>query len=102
MRYAFLADIHANTIALMAVFHDIERQVEIDGIVCLGDIVGYGPDPGQCIELMRKAQELVVSGNHDLAALGKINLGYFSPDAAQAARWTAGQLTESDRAYLAS
>jgi len=102
MRYALLADIHANTSALMAVLHDIERQVEIDGLICLGDIVGYGPNPGRCIELMRMAQAATVSGNHDLAALGKLNLSYFSPDAAQAARWTVGQLSEADSAYLGS
>jgi diadenosine tetraphosphatase ApaH/serine/threonine PP2A family protein phosphatase len=100
MRYAFLADIHANIAALKAVLGDIERQVDVDAVVCLGDIAGYGPDTAECVGLLKAAKAVSVSGNHDLAVLGKLGLGYFSPDAAQAARWTSEKLDTGSRAYL--
>lgn len=100
MRYAFLADVHANAAALTAVLRDIERYGGVAEIMCLGDTVGYGPDPHECIELLRSSQVVAVSGNHDLAVLDKLDLGYFSPDAARAARWTTARLSASDRDYL--
>jgi len=102
MRYAFIADIHANLTAFTAVLGDIERRGGVAELWCLGDIVGYGPDPGQCIELLRQHKHICVAGNHDLAAIGKLRLEDFNPDAAFACRWTAQQLSAEDRSYLGS
>lgn len=102
MRYAIIADIHANLAAFTAVLEDIERQGEVEEVWCLGDIVGYGPDPHQCIELLRQCNHVCVAGNHDWGALGKIDLSNFNPDAAAACRWTAQQLSSEDIQYLES
>lgn len=102
MRYGILADIHANLAAFEAVLGDIEKKGGVDEIWCLGDIVGYGPDPRRCIELLRQHNHVCVVGNHDLAAIGKMELSYFNPYAAAACRWTTAQLSEDDVKYLAS
>lgn len=100
MRYAILADIHGNLAAFQAALDDIEARGGVDEIWCLGDIVGYGPDPSQCIALLRQHTHLSVAGNHDWAAIGKVDVSDFNPDAAQACRWTASQLTPEDVSYL--
>lgn len=102
MRYAIIADVHANLSAFEAVLEDIEKQGEVAQIWCLGDIVGYGPDPHQCIELLDQTDHICVAGNHDLAAIGKIETAKFNPDAAAAAEWTAQQLSLKDINYLGS
>jgi len=100
MRYAILADIHANLAAFTAVLIDIEHRGEAEEIWCLGDIVGYGPDPHECIALLQQTNHVCVAGDHDWAAIGKINTSDFNPDAAVASRWTAQQLKPEDIAYL--
>ena len=100
MRYAILADIHANLAALQAVLEDITAKGGVDELWCLGDVVGYGPEPGECIRLLKKHCSVCVAGNHDLGAVGKLNLGYFNASAAAACRWTAAQLSPADVRYL--
>ena len=100
MRYALIADVHANLAAFTAVMNDIERRGGVEEVWCLGDVVGYGPDPHQCIELLRKYNHVCIAGNHDWAAIGKLSLSEFNPDAAAACRWTAQQLTPEDVEYL--
>ena len=100
MRYAIIADIHSNLAAFTAVLADIDQRGGVDEIWCLGDVVGYGPDPHQCIELLRQHNPVCVAGNHDWAAVGKLNLAEFNPDAAAACRWTTQQLTPEDTEYL--
>ena len=96
-----LADIHANTEAFEAVLADIERHGGVDEYWILGDLVGYGPEPGRCIEMVRSLPGVVIAGNHDLAAVDYGSSGFnFNPEAGAAVRWTAGQLTEDERAYL--
>jgi len=102
MRYAIIADIHANLVALTAVLDDIERRGGVGEIWCLGDVVGYGPDPHQCIELLCQYKHICVAGNHDWAAIGKIDTSDFNLDAAVACHWTARQLTPEDIDYLGS
>jgi diadenosine tetraphosphatase ApaH/serine/threonine PP2A family protein phosphatase len=102
MRYALLSDIHANLTAFKAVLEDIERQGGVDEVWCLGDIVGYGPEPGRCIELLKSTKHTCVAGNHDLGAIGRLEMGNFNPDAATAIRWTVGQLTDADVDFLAA
>lgn len=102
MRYGIIADIHGNLEAFSAVLEDIERGGGVDELLCLGDTVGYGPDPHGCIELLRRQRHICVAGNHDLGAIGRTNTAFFNPDAAAACRWTGEQLSEEDIAYLAS
>ena len=100
MRCAIIADIHANLTAFKAVLDHIERRGGVAEIWCLGDIVGYGPDPHQCIELLRQYNHICVAGNHDWAAIGKADASDFNPDAAVACQWTAQQLSPEDVEYL--
>lgn len=100
MRYAIIADIHANLAAFTAVLVDIEHRGEVDELWCLGDVVGYGPDPHECIVVLSQTNHVCVAGNHDWAAIGKLDTSEFNPDAAAACRWTAQQLNREDRNYL--
>ncbi len=99
MRLAILSDIHGNLEALEAVLADLDAR-GADACACLGDFVGYGAAPNECIARTRPRIEVAVAGNHDLAACGRIRLGYFNPDAAYAARWTADVLTPEHMQYL--
>jgi len=100
MSYAIIADIHANLAAFQAVLEDIERRGGVEQVWCLGDVVGYGPDPHQCLELLRQYNHVCVAGNHDWAATGQIDTSEFNPDAAAACHWTVEQLTPEDIEYL--
>ena len=100
VRYLIIADIHSNLEALQAVLEDVQDHGGFGHVWCLGDIVGYGPDPAACIALLRQLDALCVSGNHDQAAVGKIDIGDFNSDAARANRWTSGVLAEEDREFL--
>lgn len=100
MRYTILGDIHANLAAFEAVLEDIRDRGGFDEIWCLGDIVGYGPEPHTCIDLLRQYKHICVAGNHDWAAIGKIDTSNFNSDAARACQWTAQQLTAEDIDYL--
>jgi predicted phosphodiesterase len=102
MRCAVIADIHANLSAFTTVLGDIKQRGGADEIWCLGDIVGYGPDPHECIELLRQYKHVCVAGNHDWAAIGKIDTSYFNPFAAAACSWTTQQLSPDDVQYLES
>jgi diadenosine tetraphosphatase ApaH/serine/threonine PP2A family protein phosphatase len=100
MRYAILADIHSNLPAFQAVLHDIEERGGFNQLWCLGDVVGYGPEPHECLELLRGFDHLCIAGNHDWAVADKIDTGDFNHDAATANRWTSAKLTASDKSYL--
>ena len=99
MRIAVISDIHGNWHAFEAVLADVEQE-QVDEIWCLGDIVGYGPQPNRCVEETRAHSAVCLLGNHDLAALGKADLAGFSPDAAESARWTMTVLDPDALAYL--
>jgi diadenosine tetraphosphatase ApaH/serine/threonine PP2A family protein phosphatase len=101
MRYAIIADVHANLAALRAVLDDIQAKGGVDEIWCLGDIVGYGPEPRRCLEFVKKYCSVSIAGNHDLAAIGKLELSYFNPAAAEACQWTMNELNPVDVRYLA-
>lgn len=93
MKRAIISDIHGNLEALQAVLADIDRQ-KVDSVACLGDIVGYGPNPCECMKLVRDRCSLVLLGNHDQGAL-------FDPDgfnvgAERAIRWTRTQIERHD------
>lgn len=99
MRLAVLSDIHANLAALEAVRDELPP---VDEIWVLGDIVGYGPQPNEVIALLQQMGARSVLGNHDGAALGSVEIGWFNPDAARAIRWTAEVVDPNSRAYLAT
>ena len=99
MRVAVISDIHANVHALEAVLTAIDRE-RVDAVWCLGDVVGYGPQPSRCCELVAAHADVSLAGNHDLGVLGLLDLDEFSPEAAYAARWTAEVLTAAARSYL--
>ena len=100
MRYAIIADVHSNLVAFQAVLQDIESKGGIDEIWCLGDVVGYGPEPHACIELLCQYKHICVAGNHDWAAISKLDISDFNPYAAQAILWTRQQLAAGDMNYL--
>lgn len=107
MRYAILSDIHGNGEALRAVLADIEqvsyeRGSRVDQFWCLGDVVGYGPEPGECVRRVRARADICISGNHDWACVGKIDLADFSGAAAKSAEWTREHLSPDERRYLQS
>jgi predicted phosphodiesterase len=100
MRILIISDIHANLTALEAV---LAEAGEIDAAWCLGDLVGYGPDPNECVEVVRSLPNLeCIIGNHDAAALKQIEVDSFNPEARLAIYWTQNALTESTRIFLSS
>jgi predicted phosphodiesterase len=99
MKIALISDIHANVEALEAVLADIEMQ-KVNEILCLGDIVGYGANPNECIDLVRKTCSLVLLGNHDAAAVGMLSTQHFNIHAKIAIEWTSDNLKKSGHDYL--
>jgi diadenosine tetraphosphatase ApaH/serine/threonine PP2A family protein phosphatase len=95
-----IADVHANFPAFEAVLEQATVEAEIDTIWCLGDLVGYGARPAECIALLRRYSHLIVAGNHDLAAAGVLGTEDFNAVAAAAALWTAETLDEDSRAFI--
>lgn len=98
MRYGIIADIHGNLEALETVLQQLEEKV--DKIVCLGDIVGYGPDPNECCEVIRKRGIPSVAGNHEKGTLGELPLTWFNENAAAAVRWTQGAVRPENLEYI--
>ena len=99
MRIAVISDIHSNLHALEAVLSDIDAAAP-DEIWCLGDVVGYGPKPNECADIVRERAAVVLVGNHDLAAIGLLDTSDFGPLAAESARWTGRTLGEEQAAWL--
>lgn len=99
MLYAILSDIHSNLEAFEAVLQELQKE-EIDRFIFLGDIVGYGPNPNECIELTHQYADVSLAGNHDWAALGMLDINYFNPYARQATLWTRDNLTQNNLGYL--
>jgi predicted phosphodiesterase len=100
MRFLIVSDIHSNLEALQSVIKDARNSQGFDQIWHLGDVVGYGPDPEACIDLLREYDHVGVAGNHDWAVLGKIDVETFNTHAATAARWTMGRLKDDHVDYL--
>jgi predicted phosphodiesterase len=99
MKVAVVSDIHANAHALSAVLAETDRDPP-DELWCLGDVVGYGPDPNECCATIASRAGICLAGNHDLAVLGVLPLDEFNADAAAAARWTRSALDEPSRTFL--
>lgn len=98
MRILVISDIHANLTALEAVLADAGN---VDATWCLGDLVGYGPDPNECIQRLQLVQNLsCLIGNHDAAVLGRLDLFAFNLEARQALQWTQNVLKPKCHEYL--
>lgn len=100
MRVLVFSDVHANLTALDRILVDAG---EVDAFWCLGDLVGYGPDPNECIERIRHLPNLTcLIGNHDAAVIGLIEVEAFNYEAQRVIQWTRGQLTEASLHFLKS
>src|SRR5262245_51220812 len=101
MRALIISDIHANLTALDAVLKDAGT---VDEIWCLGDMIGYGPDPNDVIERLRGLPNLTccLLGNHDVALLGDMNFAVFNTDARKSLLWQQESITDRNLAHLRS
>jgi predicted phosphodiesterase len=98
MRILIISDIHGNLAALRAVLNQTRGQRDL--IFCLGDLVGYGPDPNECVELAAELCNVVLGGNHDLAAGGVIGDHDFASHSKSSLLWTCSVLSPANRDYL--
>ncbi len=101
MRALIVSDVHSNLEAFTSVIDDADRRGGFSQIWSLGDLVGYGPDPAECMNLLAEHEHLAVAGNHDLAAAGRLSVEAFNPYAAEASRWTAAHVTPDQAQALA-
>jgi len=106
LRYAVISDIHANLEALQAVLQELARIVRrsgqpFDGLWCLGDLVGYGPNPQECVDVVHSHTDVVISGNHDQAVAGILPVEHFNDSAQVTADWTRSKLSQGHLRYLA-
>lgn len=100
MKYGILGDIHGNLTALDTAIAYLEAQ-DVDIFLSMGDVVGYGAAPAECIARLRDIEAVVVRGNHDAATAGQLDLRYFNQFAREAVRWTQTVLGNEDLAWLA-
>ncbi len=101
MRIALFSDVHGNLPAFEAVLADIEKE-GVDARWCLGDLVGYGAQPDECVALAKESCDLCLIGNHDLVVTGKLSIEEFSMNAAIAATWTKEHIGQDALDYLNS
>jgi predicted phosphodiesterase len=99
MLIALLSDVHGNLPAFEAVLDDVDSE-GAEEIWCLGDLVGYGAQPDDCVALARERCNLSLAGNHDLVVTGEIPISDFSRDAATAAQWTQQNIADDTMTYL--
>jgi predicted phosphodiesterase len=99
-RVAVISDVHGNRHALEAVLEAVAAESP-DELWCLGDLVGYGPEPNECCYAVAARADLCLAGNHDLVVLGSLSIHDFAGDAATAARWTQTILENGARDFLA-
>lgn len=99
MRYAVISDIHSNFEALTAVLANIQEQ-KVQKIICLGDIVGYGPNPNECIDLIKKNCAFIITGNHDRACINSLEKENFNRFAKESIEWTVDQLNEESFSFI--
>jgi predicted phosphodiesterase len=101
VRIGVIADVHANLPALTAVLDHLDRR-GVDALLCAGDLVGYGPHPNECVELVAGRGIPCVAGNHDLMAIGRLDDRRCVPLGRRSQEWTRRELTAEARAYLAA
>jgi predicted phosphodiesterase len=101
MRIALISDVHGNLPAFEAVVEAVAAS-DAEATWCLGDLVGYGAQPDECVALAQRCCDACLAGNHDLVVTGDIDLADFSSTAATAAKWTREHISEESLAYLRS
>lgn len=101
MLIAFISDIHSNFEAFQTVLSKIE-ELNVDEIFCCGDIVGYGPEPSECIRIIRDMKIPCTLGNHDLNSVNLEKIAWFNPISAEALVWTNEQLDDEEKEYLSN
>lgn len=101
MKYGILGDIHSNLSALETTLKQFEAE-SVDHIISVGDVVGYGAAPSECIALVRSIGATVVKGNHDAACVDEVDIAYFNKYARAAVTWTKAQLSTEELNWLAS
>lgn len=101
MRYGIFSDAHSNIEALDAVINGYAGE-SIDRYLCVGDLVGYGANPNECVDRVRGLSAVSIAGNHDWACIGKLSTDYFNPYAREAVEWTAKLLDGPHVRYLES
>ena len=99
MKWAVLSDIHGNLEAFNAVLDCLSKE-SIDRVAFLGDVVGYGANPNECIDLLKDIADIMVAGNHDYGAVGLTDTSGFNPVARAAIEWTAKELSTINRNFL--
>jgi predicted phosphodiesterase len=99
VKIAVISDIHSNLEALTSALHHIDGEA-IERVVCLGDIVGYGANPNECVDLIRERCTIVVRGNHDAAVVDPRITDDFSRNARSVVHWTCGRLTKTNLEFL--
>jgi predicted phosphodiesterase len=100
MRLMIFSDIHGNLEALKSMLSDVEKR-RVHRCICLGDIVGYGPYPNECIDLVRSLKNCrCIAGNHDVAALWETSPYGMTSEAKEAILWTMGQLSKENKKFL--
>ena len=100
MRYAIISDIHSNWEALTAVRKECQK-LKMTTLLCVGDIVGYGANPKECLEFIQKNKIASVAGNHDWAVCGRLDYSHFTPDGKAAIEWSRPRLSFEEITYLA-
>jgi len=99
MKYGILGDIHGNLSALRTVLERMD-EARVDTLISVGDVVGYGAAPAECIELLRERRAVVVKGNHDAACVNELDDRTFNPYARAAIAWTRTVLDDQDKRWL--
>ena len=99
MRFGFFSDVHSNLEALRSTVEDFEKE-KLEKIFFLGDAVGYGPDPNECVELIQKISQKSIMGNHDFVALDLMETSWFNQYAKEAIQWTKSKLSEKNMKLL--
>lgn len=100
MKYFIVSDIHSNLEALEAVLEERERSYSDSHLICLGDIVGYGPSPNECIEMIFRHAEYSFLGNHDSAVTGSTSPERFNSYAREAIQWTKNHISRDNLSRL--
>ena len=102
MRIGIISDIHANFVALETVLAKLKEVGATTRLWCLGDVVGYGPHPNECIDLLRTHEHICLPGNHDWGCIGRADPNMFNTEARFVLEWTAAHLNADNRDYLAA
>lgn len=101
MRIAIISDIHSNIEALLEVRKEIAK-LNVDRVICLGDVIGYGASPDPCCKIVRELAEVTLLGNHDAAVSGRMDYGAYYEAARQVLDWTSEQVGQDNLAWLRS